>query len=452
MNEMNLKKWLGVTIIMLMAFTVISPKAAKADHGFGVSFQVFYDELSPYGDWIEDPRYGYIWLPYVDRNFHPYGTNGHWVMTEFGNTWVSYYDWGWAPFHYGRWFFDDYYGWAWVPGYDWGPAWVNWRTGGGYYGWAPLGPGVSINVSINIPSFHWVFVPRRRFMHRHVYRYYAPHTHVVNIYNRTTIINNTVVYNNNRYIAGPGRREVERYNRSRVPVYRVNSSRQPGRAQVNRDALSLYRPQLRTNSNRQSYEGRPSRVISAERAQASRSSATRGRDSRSSQPSYSNRSSGANRPSGTVRGSSSNSRPVAQPRSNHNATRGNSSMGSGRDGKTVKAAPYHGNRNDSGYSRTSPQTRSDNSSFRTRSNTNNSAPNARSSSGAKTNRTASPSPSRSNVNTKASQPTVRSRSTDNNRSSGSSRVSRSGSSNSKSSQSASSSSRRSGNSRGRGNN
>ena len=32
----------------------------------------------------------------------------------------------------------DSYGWVWVPGYEWGPAWVSWRTGGDYVGWAPL--------------------------------------------------------------------------------------------------------------------------------------------------------------------------------------------------------------------------------------------------------------------------------------------------------------------------
>ena len=121
-----------------------------------ISFQVFYDELLPYGDWIRDPVHGYVWVPYAEPNFQPYATNGHWVMSTYGNTWVSNYAWGWAPFHYGRWYFDDYLGWAWVPGYEWGPAWVNWRSNAGYYGWAPLGPGISIHVAVNIPSHHWI--------------------------------------------------------------------------------------------------------------------------------------------------------------------------------------------------------------------------------------------------------------------------------------------------------
>ena len=120
--------------LSLIGLGMVLNQESKAAHFHGVSFQVFYNELSPYGDWVMDPTYGYVWVPFVEQGFHPYGTNGYWEMTNFGNTWVSNYQWGWAPFHYGRWFWDDYLGWAWVPGYEWGPAWVNWRTGGGYYG------------------------------------------------------------------------------------------------------------------------------------------------------------------------------------------------------------------------------------------------------------------------------------------------------------------------------
>jgi hypothetical protein len=97
----------------------------------------FYDDLSPYGQWVQTPEYGRVWIPDAGPDFQPYASNGHWVMTEYGNTWVSDYAWGWAPFHYGRWYQDRYRGWAWIPGRDWGPAWVSWRSGGGYYGWAP---------------------------------------------------------------------------------------------------------------------------------------------------------------------------------------------------------------------------------------------------------------------------------------------------------------------------
>jgi hypothetical protein len=75
----------------------------------------------------------------VGPDFVPY-TNGHWVYTELGWSWESAYDWGWAPFHYGNWVWSEGGYWGWVPGRVWAPAWVSWRYGGGYVGWAPIAP------------------------------------------------------------------------------------------------------------------------------------------------------------------------------------------------------------------------------------------------------------------------------------------------------------------------
>ena len=249
-------------LLMLGMGIAFSQNVTASPHG-GISFQVFYNELSPFGDWVLDPGHGYVWVPFVDHGFQPYATNGYWAMTNFGNTWVSNYSWGWAPFHYGRWFFSNFYGWAWVPGYEWGPAWVNWRTGGGFYGWAPLGPGIGINMSFYAPASHWVFVPQRRFRHRHFQSYFVPQYNVVNIYNRTTVINNTFVHNNQTYISGPSRREVERVTRSRVPVYQVNDSSRPGRAVVQNNRLNVYRPDVTENRSANNAP-RPSRVYSAD--------------------------------------------------------------------------------------------------------------------------------------------------------------------------------------------
>ena len=262
---------LNIALIGMLAFGgLMITQIAKAEAPPPViSFQVFYDELTPYGDWIRDPIHGYVWVPYAEPNFQPYATNGYWVMSTYGNTWVSNYDWGWAPFHYGRWYFDDYLGWAWVPGYEWGPAWVNWRTNAGYYGWAPLGPGISIHVAVNIPSHHWVFVPKRRFISRNVYNYYVPRRNVVKIYNQTTVINNTYVYNNRTYVTGPERREVERATRRSVPVYQVNDSQRPGRSSLSRNSLVVYKPDVRQRENAsRTVQERPSRVVTADEHKA----------------------------------------------------------------------------------------------------------------------------------------------------------------------------------------
>lgn len=74
-------------------------------------------------------------------------------MTEYGWTWVSDWDWGWAPFHFGRWAVMTGLGWGWVPGTQWGPAWVSWRAGGGFVGWAALPPrGTSIGRPMGVRS------------------------------------------------------------------------------------------------------------------------------------------------------------------------------------------------------------------------------------------------------------------------------------------------------------
>lgn len=253
-----------ILLLSLMLLAVASGvQRVNAQPGISVSFQQFYDELSPYGEWVDDPEYGYIWVPNVEPDFQPYATNGRWIMTDYGNTWVSNYNWGWAPFHYGRWNYHNRFGWSWVPGYEWGPAWVNWRTGGGYYGWAPLGPGMSIGVSINIPTNYWVFVPQRYLLSTSIHRYYAPRRNVVNVYNRTTIINNTYVHNNRTYVSGPRRSDIQRITRTNVPVHRITNASRPGSSRVTGRSVEIYRPNVSRNE-----QARPSRITASNNVRA----------------------------------------------------------------------------------------------------------------------------------------------------------------------------------------
>ena len=208
-----------------------------------VNYNTFHDELSPYGTWQNYPGYGNVWVCNV-AGFSPYNTGGHWAYTRFGWTWVSDYNWGWAPFHYGRWGYDNAFGYFWVPGYTWGPAWVSWRNGGDYYGWAPLSPGlnVSINVGVGIGAASWIFLPHRYMGYQNSYNYYVPRQQNVTIIRNTTIINNTHVYNNNRYATGPDRRQVERYSGQQVQqqnIY-VTNNRNDNR-QIN-NGIRMYHP------------------------------------------------------------------------------------------------------------------------------------------------------------------------------------------------------------------
>ena len=238
------------------------PQNAQAQYGGQVSNQTFYDELAPYGQWVRNREYGSVWIPDVDADFQPYASNGHWVVTDYGNTWVSDYPWGWAPFHYGRWFFDDRQGWAWVPDNEWGPAWVNWRSGGGYYGWAPLGPGIHLNINVNIPARHWVFVPQVYITSPRLYSYCVPRNRVVNIYQNTTIINNYYRTNNRSYAYGPRRNEIEYVTRRSVPVYRIDNLDRPGRSQIQDGSVRFYRPEVAENGRNNERPTRPGTAYS----------------------------------------------------------------------------------------------------------------------------------------------------------------------------------------------
>jgi hypothetical protein len=122
-------------------------------------------------------------VPSVDRDWRPY-SRGQWVYTEYGWTFVADEPWGWAPFHYGRWVYYPPYGWVWIPGDEWAPAWVAWRYGPDYLGWAPLGPfGISLDYYA-YPSV-WFCVPVRYFHQPSVYRYFVPTSRVLRIL-RTT--------------------------------------------------------------------------------------------------------------------------------------------------------------------------------------------------------------------------------------------------------------------------
>ncbi|EFK55707.1 DUF6600 domain-containing protein [Sphingobacterium spiritivorum] len=232
-----------MTIFGLISLFSIS--AASAQVRGGVSLDLFYDELSPYGNWDDDPTYGEVWYPDAGRDFRPYSSNGYWAMTEYGNTWVSDYPWGWAPFHYGRWVYSNYRGWGWIPGYEWGPAWVDWRSGNGYYGWAPMMPSVNVNINIGIGNL-WVFLPSRYIFDRHFHNHYV-HDYG-RVYNRTTIVHNTYVVNNNHYYGGPSRRDMERSSGRSITVRNMRTSDRPGRSSADSRSVSIYRPDDRGDS------------------------------------------------------------------------------------------------------------------------------------------------------------------------------------------------------------
>jgi len=257
-------KIISLLIMFCIGMLIIQQKASA--QGASVSFQVFYDELSPYGTWVDNADYGYVWVPNVASGFTPYSTNGYWVMTDEGWTWVSNYSWGWAPFHYGRWYTDPTYGPIWVPDNEWGPGWVTWRRSGDYYGWAPIGPGVSISMAYSsgydVPSNQWTFVRDRDFGRRDINNYYVNHSNNATIIHNSIVINNTHIdrARNVTYNTGPERAEVEKHAGRKFTPIAIKESSKPGQ-NLGTNQLQIYRPQVKKNiSNGQ--KPTPSKVAS----------------------------------------------------------------------------------------------------------------------------------------------------------------------------------------------
>ncbi len=250
---------------------VVAPPAQPATQ------QVFYDSLSPYGQWVDDPEYGQIWQPtvaVVNPGWQPYCDNGYWVWTDCGWYWSSSYSWGWAPFHYGRWCRAPRRGWCWVPDTCWGPAWVTWRTCDSHCGWAPLPPhcawsptlgftfhgnhvGVGFGFGLSYDSY--VYVGWGRFCDRRPWQHCAPRSEVVALHSQSRVINdvhgngNTVVNvrgNNNTVIInnGPGLAPVQAHTRTEIPRLTVaDAHTPPGTAFPSRSVaasgvVAAYRP------------------------------------------------------------------------------------------------------------------------------------------------------------------------------------------------------------------
>ena len=173
---------------------------------------VFVKPLSRYGTWHHHHRYGQVFAPggaYLTARWRPY-THGHWEYTEWGWTWVSADPFGWATDHYGRWTYDAHLGWVWVPGRVWGPAWVTWRHGGGYVGWAPLPPGAQLGAHYGVHETAWVFVHSHHLGTHHVHTlivYDHHHSHYIRLTRRSQQTNQI---GNHRLYRGPDPDEVQR--------------------------------------------------------------------------------------------------------------------------------------------------------------------------------------------------------------------------------------------------
>ena len=261
LKSTNMKTLVKITVFLVMfAGAWMAPEKTSAyNNYYYASYQIFYDELSPYGNWIYTPEYGYVWSPNVEAGFAPYATAGHWVFTFFGWTWVSDYPWGWAPFHYGRWFVDPYYGPMWIPGNEWGPAWVMWRRAPGYYGWAPMGPGYGYGYgyghghgyghSYNVPDNNWVFVQNNYITNYNITNYYVDNSNNTTIINNSTVITDKFgdVKTNKVYLSGPAISEVQKVTGKTIKPVTIADNKTPGQKLAGNE-LALYKPDIKKDN------------------------------------------------------------------------------------------------------------------------------------------------------------------------------------------------------------
>lgn len=220
--------------IRIMLLLVLLFGIAPNLHAHGIEMRVdfFYNSLAPYGEWIEYPSYGWVWSPVnVEPGWRPY-TDGYWVFSDdYGWTYMADNEWGWAVYHYGRWTFDPQYGWLWVPGTVWAPAWVAWRHGNGYMGWAPLPPQAqwSMDAGFRVGRFDfnvgidwgsWAFVQNDYFLDRDVHRRIVVPARNVTIINITNNVTNYTVINNRVVNQSFRVNDVERYTNRKVTHFK----------------------------------------------------------------------------------------------------------------------------------------------------------------------------------------------------------------------------------------
>jgi hypothetical protein len=269
---------IGLVFCSALIVTLIGHTTFAAEVSVGVSVVAihadsdFYQPLSPYGRWQVVGSDGSCWIPGgVASGWSPY-SNGSWQQTDAGWYWASDEPWAWATYHYGGWDFDPQFGWYWVPQIQWAPAWVSWREGGGYVGWAPLGPSGRAIVEVNRNGGSprgYVFVQERQFLQP--------------VNSKTVIVNNVTINKTVINKKGPATAVIEKASGRKiqaVPVRELRNKEEakvvakratptsttekalqtPVRSQTEKPAITTVAPQPSAARNEVSQAGEQSRV------------------------------------------------------------------------------------------------------------------------------------------------------------------------------------------------
>jgi hypothetical protein len=233
---------------------VSSPPVACADD-VDVDVSLFFGALEPYGEWVNVDTYGYVWVPEdVDYAWRPYYL-GHWEWIDgLGWTWVSEEPFGWATYHYGRWVYLDLYGWSWIPGSVWSPAWVEFRYGGGYIGWTPIGPSAGwridlgpVDAYLTFGPYAWTFVPVRWFTAPVLTTYYVSPVYSPWLVTAATTTYRPADISGRVVLNGVEPAVIEKETGTKVArrkLKAVESADAAGKARVEGDSVVLYRPKV----------------------------------------------------------------------------------------------------------------------------------------------------------------------------------------------------------------
>lgn len=245
--------------ILIMIALVFFAFKAEAKNNAYIDFDIFYAELSPYGEWVTVGA-STAWRPVrIEVGWNPY-TVGRWVWTDYGWYWDSYEPFGWATYHYGRWMYDNYYGWIWVPDYTWGPSWVEWRYNDYYIGWAPLPPIATFQVSVGIhfgsswhsPYHHWHFVSYNYFCHDNVNYYMEAPVYNQKIFSQTKYRTNYYSQGDRIVNGGVDRNLIERRGNQKIErrdlVVTRDSKSFSSRSRDNQKEVVAYRPDIKEKS------------------------------------------------------------------------------------------------------------------------------------------------------------------------------------------------------------
>lgn len=264
-----------------------------------VSFQSFYDVLSPMGEWIQitkddiddDLSDGegqsitalaedgtlFIWKPETEKDWKPY-SNGRWEYTDHGWLWVSSDKWGNSTYNYGRWWNSPKYGWVWLPGYTWAPAWVRFKVSNddNYISWVALTPkakwksekGITNeNYNYKNKDADWIVVDNQTFTGDIKTSNLQPEVKVPSILNDSRAITNISIEDDKIITGGPDVNRIEEKTGKKIKRKRLRFGSDKGNTIIGNDDVTVGKEQFRKydgKGNKESID-RPNKFKKSER-------------------------------------------------------------------------------------------------------------------------------------------------------------------------------------------